>query len=190
MSIEMVVAIRRRRYLERIWRRTRFPLDRSCYAKLLHICSHMMSKAESDYYTNCISTNSENPVLHWQKLKTLPKHFSLDTLCSSFSKYFTDKIVRIQSNFVINDNDYDFPEPPLSENTLQCFTPATTNAILIIITKSANKSCDLDPFPTLQLKTCINQLIFPITTIINLSMHGGVVPRVFKQALVNNLIKK
>ena len=73
---------------------------------------------------------------------------------------------------------------------MQCFTPAATNEVLIIIKKSPNKSYDLDPFPTLLLKSCINQLIFPITTIINLSMQGGVVPRDFKQALVNPLIKK
>ena len=36
----------------------------------------------------------------------------------------------------------------------------------LLLKKSPKKSCDLDPFPTL-LKSCINQLIFPITTIIN-----------------------
>ena len=56
--------------------------------------------------------------------------------------------------------------------------------------KYPNKSCDLDPFQTLLLKSCIDQLIFPITTIINLSMQSGVVPRDFKHALVNPLIKK
>ena len=145
MSLEIFVAKRRRRYLERMWRRIRSPLDRSRYTKQLYICNHMMSKAKSDYFTYFISANSENPrqmwnsintILHWQKLKTLPEPSSLDTLCSSFfSKYFTDKIAHIRSNFVINDNDYDFHEPQLSENTLQCFTPATTNEVLIIIKK-------------------------------------------------------
>ena len=91
---------------------------------------------------------------------------------------------------MIYDNDYDFPEQQLSEKTLQCFTPATTNEVLIIIKKYPNKSCDLDPFPTILLKSCIDQLIFPITTIINLSMQSGVVPWDFKQALINPLIKK
>ena len=45
MSNEIIVAKRRRRYLERIWRRTRSPIDRSRYTKQLHICNHMMSKA-------------------------------------------------------------------------------------------------------------------------------------------------
>ena len=132
MSNDIIVAKRRRRYFERIWRRTRSPIDRSRYTKQLHICNHMMSKAKSDYYTHFITTNSENPrqmwksvnkILHRQKLKALPEHSSLDTLCSSFSKYFTDKIARIRSNFVINNNDYDFPEPPLSEkNTTEFHT--------------------------------------------------------------------
>ena len=106
MSHEIVVAKRRRQYLERIWRRTRSPLDRSRYTKQLHICNYMMSKAKPDYYTHFISINSENPrqmwksvntILHRQKLKAPPEHSSLDTLCSSFSKYFTDKIARIRS---------------------------------------------------------------------------------------------
>ena len=122
---------------------------------------------------------SVNTILHRQKLKALPEH----------SKYFTDKITRIRSHFVIYDNDYDFPEPPLSENTLQCFTSATSTEVLIIIKISPNKSCGLDIFPTLLLKSCINQLIFPITTIINLSTQSGVVPRDFRQTLVNPLVK-
>ena len=93
MYNDIIVAKRRRRYLERIWRRTRSPIDRSRYTKQLHICNHMMSKPKSDYYTHFITTNSENPrqmwksvntILHRQKLKALPEHSSLDTLCSSF----------------------------------------------------------------------------------------------------------
>ena len=77
-----------------------------------------------------------------------------------------------------------------SENTLQCLTPATTNEVLIIIKTSPNKLCDLDPFPTLLLKSSISQLIFPNPTIVNFSMQGGVVSQDIKQALVNPLIEK
>ena len=57
-----------------------------------------------------MSTNSQKPrqmwksvstILHRQKLKALPEHSSLDTLCSSFSKYFTDKIARIRKKNVL-----------------------------------------------------------------------------------------
>ena len=68
MSNEIIVAKRRHRYLERIWRRTRSPIDRSCYTKQLCICNHMMSKAKSDYYANFISINSENPRQMWKSV--------------------------------------------------------------------------------------------------------------------------
>ncbi len=44
MSIEIILAKRCRRYRERVWRRTRSPLDRSRYTKQLHLCNRMMSK--------------------------------------------------------------------------------------------------------------------------------------------------
>ena len=70
------------------------------------------------------------------------------------------------------------------------FTPTTTSEVRSIILKSTNASCDLDPFPTRLLKHYIDDLIIPITAIINLSMQDGVVPHAFKQALVTPLIKK
>ena len=75
-------------------------------------------------------------------------------------------------------------------NTLQCFTPTTTREIRTIILKCPNKTYGLDHFPIRLLKRCIDQLIHPIITIINMLMQDGVVPDEFKQALVNPLIKK
>ena len=199
MSLEIILAKRRRRYLERVWRRTRSPLDRSCYSKQLHLCNRMMSKSKSDYYTSLLSNNSDNPrhmwnsvnkILHRKKSKPLPDYTSLDTLCSSFSKFFTDKITLIHSNFITNDRSRDFPEPTHVENTMDQFTPTTTSEVRSIILKSTNVSCELDPFPTRLLKHYIDDLIVPITAIINLSMREGVVPPAFKQALVTPLIKK
>ena len=199
MSLEIIIAKRRRRYLERVWRRSRSPLDRSRYTKQLHLCNRMMSKAKSDYYTSLLSNNSDNPrqmwnsvnkILHREKSKPLPDHTSLDTLCSSFSKFFTDKITLIRSNFDTNDHIHNFSEPPHVANTMDQFTPTTTSEVRSIILKSTNASCDLDPFPTRLLKHYIDDLIVPITAIINLSMRDGVVPHDFKQALVTPLIKK
>ena len=70
------------------------------------------------------------------------------------------------------------------------FTPPTTSEVRTIILKCPNKSCNLEPFPTFLLKRCIDQLIHPITTTLNMSMRDGVVPDGFKQALINPLILK
>ena len=199
MSLEIIIAKRRRRYLERVWPRSRSPLDRSRYTKQLHLCNRMMSKSKSDYYTSLLSNNSANSrqlwisvnkILHREKSKPLPDHTSLDTLCSSFSKFLTDKITLIRSNFVTNDHIHNFPEPPHVENIMNQFTPTTTSEVRSIILKSTNASCDLDPFPARLLKHYIDDLIIPITAIINLSTQYGVVPHAFKQAIVTPLIKK
>ena len=165
----------------------------------LHLCNRMMSNSKSDYYSSLLSNNSANPrqmwnsvnkILHREKSKHLPDHTSLNTLSSSFSKFFTDKITLIRPNFVTNDRSHNFPEPPHVENIMNQFTPTTTSEVRSIILKSTNASCELDPFPTRLLKHYIDDLIVPITAITNLSMQDGVVPHDFKQALVTPLIKK
>ena len=124
------------------------------------------------------------------KSKPLPDHTSLDTLSSSFAKFFTDRITLIRSNFVTNDRSHNFPEPPHVENIMNQFKPTTTSEVRSIILKPTNASCDLDPFPTRLLKHYINYIIVHITAIINLPMQDGVVPHDFKQGLVTPLIKK
>ena len=55
-----------------------------------------------------------------------------------------------------NDSNYEFPEPPLSENPLQCFTPATTNERIIIVKKSLNKKVThFDPVRRQRLRTLL-----------------------------------
>ena len=68
ISLEIILAKRRRRYLERVWRRTRSPLDRYRYSKQLHLCNRMMSTSKSDYYTSLISNNSANPRHMWNSV--------------------------------------------------------------------------------------------------------------------------
>ena len=70
------------------------------------------------------------------------------------------------------------------------FTRTTTSEVRTIILKSTNASCNFNPFPTRLLKQYIDDLIVPITAIINLPMREGVVPPDFKQALVTPLFKK
>ena len=55
---------------------------------------------------------------------------------------------------------------------------------------SPNKSCDLDPLPTVLLKACLDTLLKLITDIINASLCSGLFPDDFKHAHVNPLLKK
>ena len=148
MSLEIVVAKRRRQYLERNWRRTRPLLDRSRCAKLLHRCNHMVSEAKSDYYTNF--TNSENPRQMWK----------------SITQFYIGRKHCL--------------------NILHCI-----HCVVLFQHTSHIRLLAFDRILSLMILTMIFlQHVFPIATIINLSIQDGVVPRDIKQALVNPLIKK
>ena len=70
---------------------------------------------------------------------------------------------------------------------LSAFLPTTTNEITKLVSKSACKSCKLDPIPIHLLKDNISTLAPVIADIVNLS---GVFPSTFKKALVSPRLKK
>ena len=185
MSLEIILAKRRRRYLERVWRRTRSSLDRSRYTKQLHICNRMMTKSKSDYYTSLLSNNSVNPrhmwnsvnkIIHREKSKPQPDYTSLDTLCSSFSKFFTDKWSQSRLSWTtacwkyngsVHTYNYQWSSNPKIYKYFMRSWPISHTSSQTLY----------------RLSDCS-------TDIINLSMREGVVPSDFKQGLETPLIKK
>ena len=55
---------------------------------------------------------------------------------------------------------------------------------------SSDATCSLDTIPTFLLKSCLDSLLHPITTIINLALSEGTFPDIFKKATVRPLLKK
>jgi len=79
-------------------------------------------------------------------------------------------------------------EPPAFEWTQ--FDLSTNDEISCIIRKSPNKSCPLDPIPTLLKKACVEQLAPAICDIVNTSLQSGAFPLTYKKAIVTPLLKK
>ena len=114
MTPEIIQSKRRRRYLERVWRKSRSSLDRSRYTRQCHLCNRQMSKAKSYYYENMVANNSATPkqpwkclneILHRRPAPSLPTHASIKSLCNSFSSHFKDKISLIHSAFTDHTSD-------------------------------------------------------------------------------------
>ena len=59
-----------------------------------------------------------------------------------------------------------------------------------LVKKSAKKCCALDPMPTTLVIKCIDVLLPVIKQMINLSFKNVSLPDVWKEALVNPLIKR
>ena len=70
------------------------------------------------------------------------------------------------------------------------FCYVTEEEITKYVKASSPKTCDLDPIPTSLLKEYTMELVPYITKIINESLATGVVPDIFKRAIVTPLLKK
>jgi hypothetical protein len=80
--------------------------------------------------------------------------------------------------------------PHFTPPSLTSFSPASPEEVRNAILTSSNSTCSLDIIPTFLLKKCLDSLIFPITTIINLALSEGTFPNSFKNALIHPLLKK
>ena len=178
MTPEIIQSKRHRRYLERVWRKSRSSLDRSRYTWQCHLCNRQMSKAKSYYYENMVANNSATPkqlwkcinqILHRRPAPFLPTHASIKSLCNSFSSHFKDKISLIHSAFTDHTSDTVNADSPQLNSQLTSFEPATTTEVRKIIMSSPSKSCDLDPLPTILLKACLDVAVFTISVIFAVS---------------------
>ena len=74
----------------------------------------------------------------------------------------------------------EFIPPPEIKCHLTCFEPATSEEVRKLILTSPTMTCALDPIPTSLLKSFVDVLLIPITTIINLSLKSGDFPDTLK----------
>ena len=155
-------------------------------------------EAKSQYFSNFINENSENPrrlwdtinnILHRTPAAALPESNDVKSLCEHFAKYFCDKIRTIRANFSNQVNDVPYVQKLTIRSKLFNLDPASEDEVRKIGMKSS-KSCDLDPIPRNIFKALLDILIKPITTIINLSLESGTFPLSFKEAHVTPLLKK
>ena len=196
---EFLAAKRKKRNLEKTWRRTKFSFDKFSLTKQTHICNNLLSKAKNDWYTSMIEQNKNKPrnlwscinkILHRSQSSPLPDFSDLTSLSNNFGKYFIDKISKIRAILDSKAFSEVRVEPNYVAPMFSSFTPLSEADVKKLINAAPNKSCDLDPCPTTIVKECVDQLTTPLMSIINNSLSTGVFPKQFKQAHVRPLLKK
>ena len=70
------------------------------------------------------------------------------------------------------------------------FEEVSEQQIVEFASKSASKSCCLDPIPSAVFKGCFSGLLSTITRIVNLSLSTATMPKSFKTAVLSPLLKK
>ena len=80
--------------------------------------------------------------------------------------------------------------PPNTREVLQNLTHVTDDEVHRLVLSAPCKSSELDPIPISLVKDCIDILVTPILSLVNLSLSEGCFPSHFKSALLSPLLKK
>ena len=156
-----------------------------------------MSKATSAHYSKIVAEHSGNygslwkafnKILHRCPKMHLPDHSSIAALANTFSSFFINKISVIHSSFP-SDSHSRVLNPSDNRKVLRHVACVTADKVRHLVLWAPCKSSDLVPIPTSLVKDCIDILITPITSIINLSFTEGSFPSHFKSAHVCPLLK-
>ena len=186
-------------------RKTNLTVDKLIYKEKCSVFTTLLLRSKKEYFCNKI-TELGNNHKQLQKLTnnlmgktnevTLPKHENSMDLANKFNTFFIQKIETIRdqlsSSIQIGIDSVD----PLSADiefkgvSLTLLAPASTEEVRKLVTKSASKSCELDPIQTCLLKQSMDSLLPVITDIINASLLQSTVPQYFRQAIVRPLLKK
>lgn len=147
----------------------------------------------NNYWTYTIESNTKNNKVLWTKLRCLLQP-PADDLSSSvhsvddFANFFVNKIDTIRLSTVFA------PPPTVSARVvtekLDSFKPVTSEEVAVMLKKSPNKQCTLDPIPTWLLKDVSSVLAPLIATMCNKSFSQCRFPDTHKKAVVHPLLKK
>ena len=192
---DILATKRRKRKLEREWRRDNSATNRSRYRAAVNHVNRLLECAKTKYYSNMVRKNENNPKALWNSIKkvlhrspkiVLPDHTTINSLINTSGRYFTDKIAKLRSGLLSTDVD-----PPVSrsyKNKFVSFRTMSEEEVLKIIKSTPNKSCDLGAIPTSLVLDCISVLLTP--NIVNYSLQESGFPSCFKTAHVTPLLKK
>ena len=198
MIPDIMASKRHRRYLERFWRRNTTALNRTRLTRQTHFRNKQMSKAKSAHFSKILADHSGdhrslwkafNKILHRCPKVCLPDHTTIEAQANTFSSFFINKISLIRSSFSSGACS-DVLNPPVTGMVLLNLTHITDDEVHRLVLSAPCKSSALDPVPTSLVKDCIDILVRPIASVVNLSLSQGRFPSHFKSALVFPLLKK
>ena len=113
-------------------------------------------------------------------------------IANSFNEYFSRIGPSLSENINVSGKDKSYDEYLTnSVNSQFSFAPVSENEILKIIKSLKNKkSYGIDGISSVLLKSISNEIVKPLTLIINQSLETGIFPNAFKTSKVIPIYKK
>ena len=187
------------RKLERLWRSTKLMIDRELYTEQCRLVNQLIYESKIKFYTNVIEENTNDQrvlfscfgkMLNTSAAKKLRTHDCPRDLANKFAAYFNTKVHCIRASFSTTTADPIYAEQLYHEPEFHEFSPTTPTELCSLVKSMVKKSCSLDPIPGSLLKDCFSVLLPVIVNMINLSFRDGLVPVLFKDTVIDPVIKK
>ena len=192
---------RKRRKLERRWRKSCLVIDRELYKEQCKFVSSLIKKAKENYYSNIIQENKGNQkvlfntvtrLLHRNTEKRYPTAPSSEVLANRFADFFCQKIEVIRNDLFARYTPVanSLVDAQACSAELNEFERMTEDQVKGLINSCRLKTCILDPLPATIMKDCMDVLLPVLTKMINISIETANVPVQLKEAMIRPKLKK
>ena len=203
-SEEIAAEKRKRRKLERRWRKSGTEADKLQYSDQCSRVRKLLKSSKMSYYASLINENKSDSkvlfntidrMLHRTPQNHYPSCGSPKELCDKFADFFCDKIVTIRHQLdTLSTTDAPPFFPLIDDAIITCelseFSPTSEDELSGLVKKIAAKSCSLDPVPASLLRYCIDDILPIIKSVVNLSFNSASMPISMKNAVLSPLLKK
>ena len=188
-----------RRRLERRWKKSGLPADKTLYVQQRKLCAVMSKDKRSKYYSELISSKSGdsralfsimNKLFDKTKSSTaLPQYENAKDLANSFNHFYIDKVQQLRSKIPVSETTTPNTSSRYNGMCMDSFRPTTVPELREIIKESGIKTAFHDVLPAKILKQIIEELLPHICDLVNKSLSTGSVEGI-KESIVIPLLKK
>ena len=160
-------------------------------SKLINTARLRFTRKEVEESTSCRQIfNVCGKLCGRVKLSPLPTLYPMKTLPNMFCDFFVKKVSDLRKQLDMSKSTFYATDRVQTEFCFDSFLPISLDDLKKIILSSKPTTCPLDPIPTPLLFECIDILLPAIHSLINESLSSGLVPLLFKSAIVKPLLKK
>lgn len=187
---------RKKRHLERKWRKTNNSADWENYKTCRNTFSKCIYAQKVSFYQQAVTAcgkdtrrlfNTVLGLLNKSKDNPLPDVPSQDC-ANNFAGFFLQKIVNIRESL----DHHPLFDPPAADmiNRLSAFKQVSEDSVSKTLARMKPTTCALDPFPSAIIKQHSDILVPLLAKLVNLSFESSTFHQTWKSAMVLPLLKK
>ena len=172
--------------LDRVYRRTKDPVDRTSWIQSIREKHLEFKRRESEYWERVVTANSGNSKKLWQSVSTIlgkpsSQHSSKPLFSADdFLQFIEEKVSKVRDATAGS-------LPPVFRKTVAIFPGLKVCSqvdLQDMIKGSPSKTCDLDPAPTFLVKDHVDVMLQFLTRLCNATILEGGLPQSQRTAII------